>query len=132
METHYSLDGLSICTHGLKIKPSSLSFTMKSATIGSNSGKVFITYSNLNIAFAIGSLFGYPFYQVKNMLEQWPKERGGHCTWEGSYWNAVKWLRINYENYNTNMYTGYWHWFRTKGIIFYLVIVFLRIGNVVC
>lgn len=81
-----------------------------------------LIYRNLNVSFAIGSLFGYPFYQVKNMLEHWPKERGGHCTFEGSYWNAVKWLRVNYEYYNTNMYTGYWHWFRTKGVVFYLVI----------
>lgn len=73
---------------------------------------------NLGIAFAAGSCFGYPFYRVKEMMDTWPKERGGRCTFEGSSWNAVKWLRINYENYSTTLLTNYWAWFRKQGSVF--------------
>lgn len=73
---------------------------------------------NISIAFGVGSIMGYPFYRVKDMMDNWPKERGGRCTFEGSYWNAVKWLRLNYENYTTNLMSGYWAWFRKQGVIF--------------
>jgi solute carrier family 25 oxoglutarate transporter 11 len=76
----------------------------------------------LNIAFAVGSVCGYPLYYLKEMIEVWPKERGGHDTFKGSYYNALKWMRQNYDVYNTNLYEGYWRWFRTQGIIFYLAI----------
>lgn len=79
-----------------------------------------IKFINMNIAFAIGSCFGYPFYHLKNMIDYWPKERGGRCTFEGSGYNALKWLRLNYENYSTNLLDGWWRWFRTRGIIFYI------------
>lgn len=78
----------------------------------------FCKFCNISIAFGAGSMFGYPFYQLKNMLDNWPKERGGRCTFEGSSWNAFKWLRINYENYTTTLMSGYWLWFRKQGAIF--------------
>ena len=78
----------------------------------------YIKVFNLSIAFATGSVMGYPFYRVKEMMDTWPKERGGKCTFEGSYWNAVKWLRLNYENYTTTLLTNYWTWFRKQGSIF--------------
>jgi solute carrier family 25 oxoglutarate transporter 11 len=74
----------------------------------------------LNIAFAFGSAFGYPIYFLKEMVETWPKERGGHDTFKGSYYNALKFMRQNYDRYNTTFYQGYWRWFRTQGIIFYI------------
>jgi hypothetical protein len=76
----------------------------------------------LNVAWAVGSIFGYPFYGVKNMVDNWPKERGGRDTWQGSHWNAMKWMTRNYDIYNSSFYQGYWRWFRTQGIIFYLAI----------
>ena len=80
----------------------------------------FIKVFNISIAFAIGSVMGYPFYRVKEIMDTWPKERGGRCTFEGSYWNAVKWLRLNYENYSTTLLTNYWTWFRRQGSIFFI------------
>jgi hypothetical protein len=80
----------------------------------------FVKFNCLNIAFAWGSFFGYPFYFLKEMMETWPRERGGRCTFEGSYWNAAKFLKQNFEGYSTVFYDGYWRWFRTKGIIFYI------------
>jgi solute carrier family 25 oxoglutarate transporter 11 len=76
----------------------------------------------LNIAWVFGSVLGYPFYHLKEMMEVWPKERGGRCTFQGSYWNAAKFLRQNYDVYNTNFYEFYWRWFRTQGLIFYIAI----------
>ncbi len=74
----------------------------------------------LGIAFGWGSFFGYPFYFLKEMMEVWPKERGGRCTFQGSYWNAVKFLKQNFDGYSTTFYEGYWRWFRTRGLIFLL------------
>lgn len=74
----------------------------------------------MNLAFAWGSFFGYPFYFLRQMMEDWPKERGGRCTFQGSYWNAAKFLRQNFDIYNSLFFDGYWRWFRTRGIIFYL------------
>jgi solute carrier family 25 oxoglutarate transporter 11 len=74
----------------------------------------------MNISFFAGSLFGYPFYFLKQMMEEWPKERGGRCTFQGSYWNAIKWMRQNWDWANTNLMQGYWKFFRRQGIIFYL------------
>ena len=49
----------------------------------------------LNLSFAVGSFFGYPLYFMKEMVEVWPKERGGHDTFKGSYYNALKFMRQN-------------------------------------
>ena len=56
----------------------------------------------MSIVSAARSIMVYPFYRVKDMMDNWPKERGGRCTFEVSYWNSFKWLRINYENYYTD------------------------------
>ncbi len=29
----------------------------------------------------IASFVSYPAYFVREMVDIWPKERGGHCTW---------------------------------------------------
>jgi hypothetical protein len=39
----------------------------------------------MGIAFFCSSLFGYPFLAGREMVDLWPKERGGHCTWNNSY-----------------------------------------------
>lgn len=74
----------------------------------------------MNFSFMVGGIFGYPILNLQNMMERWPKERGGRCTFQGSYWNAIKWLWLYFDRYNTNIYEGYWRWFRTHGIIFYI------------
>jgi solute carrier family 25 oxoglutarate transporter 11 len=76
----------------------------------------------LNFSFAWGAFWGYPFYTLREMMEVWPKERGGRCTFQGSYWNSVKFLRQYYDSWSSNFYSNYWRWFRTQGIIFYIAI----------
>lgn len=75
----------------------------------------------LNASFVAGSIFGQPFYALKNMMDNWPKERGGRDTFNGSCWNAFKWFKHNYaDGFNTNLIEGYWRWFRKQGIILYI------------
>ncbi len=76
----------------------------------------------LNFSFGVGSILGYPLYFLKEAIDTWPKERGGNDTFKGSYYNAFKFMRQNYDLFNTSFYEGYWRWFRTQGIIFYLAI----------
>jgi len=66
---------------------------------------------------------GYPFYFLRNMVDTWPKERGGRSSFNGSYWAAAKWLRLNMGDYSTTFMEGYWRWFRVNGLVFYIVIV---------
>lgn len=35
--------------------------------------------------FFFSSWIAYPFYFAREMVDIWPKERGGHCTWNNSY-----------------------------------------------
>lgn len=79
-----------------------------------------VKFINMNIAFFVGSGFGYPFISLKEMMDTWPKERGGRDTFESSGWNAFKWFRLNFETYHTNFMNGYWRWFRRQGAIFYI------------
>lgn len=39
----------------------------------------------MTIAFFISSFVSYPAYFVREMVDIWPKERGGHCTWNNDY-----------------------------------------------
>mgnify|MGYP002147445175 CR=1 FL=1 len=81
-----------------------------------NMVKLFI----MTFSFTMGSVAGYPFIQLKWCIDNWPKERGGHDTFEGSYWNALKWYRQNFDVYYTVFMRDYWKWFATKGSIFFI------------
>jgi len=39
----------------------------------------------MGISFALASCAAYPFYFIREMVDIWPKERGGHCTWNNNY-----------------------------------------------
>lgn len=41
----------------------------------------FIKLLNNAVSFGIASVIAYPFYYAREMVDLWPKERGGHCTW---------------------------------------------------
>lgn len=79
-----------------------------------------VKFNILNFSMACGAFFGYPFYYMQEMMEIWPKERGGKCTFNGSYLNALKWYRSFHDIYQVNMMEFYWNWFRRRGVIFYL------------
>ena len=47
---------------------------------------LFMTFS-----FGVASMVSYPAYFAREMVDLWPKERGGHCTWNNSYRECMKW-----------------------------------------
>ena len=58
----------------------------------------------------------YPFHYSREMVDIWPKERGGHCTWGNSYLNAIKWMYNNVDILFTNFFPNYWTYMMRKGI----------------
>jgi len=45
----------------------------------------YIKAGMMAVSFAISSAMAYPMYFTREMVDIWPKERGGHCTWNNSY-----------------------------------------------
>ena len=45
----------------------------------------YIKALNMVGSFAAASAIAYPAYYTREMVDRWPKERGGHCTWNNSY-----------------------------------------------
>ena len=73
---------------------------------------------NVGMAFLWGSIMGYPAYFAREMVDLWPKERGGHCTWNNSYRECWRWMGQEMDHLYYNFLTGYWGWFRRYGAIY--------------
>lgn len=58
----------------------------------------------------------YPFYFTREMVDLWPKERGGHCTWNNSYRKCAKWMIENVDQLYFNYLSGYTTWVRRYGL----------------
>ena len=39
----------------------------------------------MSASFVVASAISYPAYHTREMVDLWPKERGGFCTWNNSY-----------------------------------------------
>lgn len=76
----------------------------------------YIKAGNMALSFAVGSFLAYPFYFTREMVDIWPKERGGHCTWNNSYRQAAKFMLENTEILYFNFLTNYTVWFRRYGL----------------
>ena len=70
------------------------------------------------VSFAIASVVAYPAYYTREMVDLWPKERGGHCTWDNNYRNAFKWQIENMDMLYYNYMPGYWTWVRRHGALY--------------
>jgi hypothetical protein len=57
----------------------------------------------------------YPFQYAREMVDLWPKERGGHCTWNNSYNNCIRWMFENIDILYTNFFVNYWYYMVRKG-----------------
>merc|ERR1712166_730878 len=58
-----------------------------------------------NFAFFTSSAIAYPAYHTREMVDLWPKERGGFCTWNNSYRQAYTgWLK----RYGFTYYIALW------------------------
>jgi hypothetical protein len=40
---------------------------------------------HMAFSFGVASSVAYPFYYIREMVDLWPKERGGHCTFNNNY-----------------------------------------------
>lgn len=50
--------------------------------------------------------FSYPWaVTIREMVDFWPKEKGGVCTWDNNYRKAAVWLY--YHDNSTNYYPGF-------------------------
>jgi hypothetical protein len=73
---------------------------------------------NMAVSFAFASVVAYPAYYTREMVDLWPKERGGHCTWNNSYRQCFKWQVENMDVHFFNFLKGYWGWCRRYGAIY--------------
>ncbi len=64
------------------------------------------------MSYFIATCISYPFYYIREMVDLWPKERGGFCTWQNNYRNCFRWMiqnmDVHYYNYLRNM--TQWHY----------------------
>ena len=74
---------------------------------------------NMIFSFSIASVIAYPAYYTREMVDLWPKERGGHCTWNNNYRQCYKWMVDNMDTHGFNFLTGYWQWMRRYGFIYF-------------
>lgn len=78
----------------------------------------YIKCLNLGFSFAFASFLAYPMLACREMVDIWPKERGGHCTWNNNYRQCMKWMIENMDHTGFNFYHGYWTWFRRYGVVY--------------
>lgn len=72
----------------------------------------------MGVSFAIASVIAYPAYYTREMVDLWPKERGGHCTWNNEYRKCFKWQVENMDMLGYNYLTGYWTWVKRHGALY--------------
>lgn len=54
-------------------------------------------YESRNVFLSVyfGCVFSYPWAVViREMVEFWPKDKGGVCTWDGNYRKAAVWVGL--------------------------------------
>lgn len=76
----------------------------------------------MTVAFGIASFVSYPLYFTRTMVDLWPKERGGHCTWKNSYRECAKWMILNMDTLYFNFLAGYTQWLRRYGISYFITL----------
>ena len=82
----------------------------------------YIKLINMGVSFSIASVVAYPFYYAREMVDIWPKERGGHCTWNNSYKKCFRWQIENMDFLSYNFMANYWQWMRRYGFIYFAAI----------
>lgn len=70
----------------------------------------------------LASIVSYPVYQSREMVDVWPKERGGFCTWNNSYRQCWKWMLTNMDMQYYNWFRGHTQWQARYGIPYFIAI----------
>ena len=73
-------------------------------------------------SFGFASAIAYPAYYTREMVDLWPKERGGFCTWNNSYRQCFKFMVENMELQFYNCLRGYSGWFKRYGLNYYIAL----------
>jgi solute carrier family 25 oxoglutarate transporter 11 len=82
----------------------------------------YIKAGMMTVAFSFASVASYPLYFTRTMVDLWPKERGGHCTWNNSYRQCAKFMIENMDQLYFNFMAGYTQWLRRYGISYFIAL----------
>jgi len=74
----------------------------------------------MSFSFILASVMAYPAYFTREMVDLWPKERGGHCTWDNNYRNAFKWMIEYMDQFYFNYMSGYTRWLTRYGAAYFI------------
>lgn len=72
----------------------------------------------MGFSFGVASTVAYPAYYTREMVDLWPKERGGHCTWNNNYRQCYKWMVENMDILGYNYLTNYKQWCKRYGAMY--------------
>jgi hypothetical protein len=76
----------------------------------------------MSISFGFAAFFAYPMYFTRTMVDLWPKERGGNCTWNNSYRQCAKWMIENMDILYFNYMSGFGTWMRRYGLSYFIAL----------
>lgn len=82
----------------------------------------YMKFGMLSISFIIASATAYPLYFTREMVDLWPKERGGHCTWNNSYRQCAKWMIEYMDQLYFNYLAGYTGWLKRYGLQYFIAL----------
>jgi len=68
----------------------------------------------------LASTIAYPAYFTREMVDLWPKERGGHCTWNNNYRQCFKWMVTNMDMQFYNYFRGMAQWQKRYGVPYFI------------
>ena len=74
------------------------------------------------IAHTAASIVAYPAYFTREMVDIWPKERGGFCTWNNNYRQCFKWMVTNMDMQFYNYFRGFTQWQKRYGLHYFIAI----------
>ena len=80
----------------------------------------YIKTGMMTIAFSLAVITAYPAYMTREMVDIWPKERGGHCTWNNNYRNCFKWMITYMDQLYINYLAGMWRWIGRYGASYFI------------
>lgn len=81
-----------------------------------------IKYVFMSICHFGASVCAYPAYFIREMVDIWPKERGGFCTWNNNYRQCAKWMLTNVDMQGYNYMRGFTQWQVKYGVPYFMAI----------
>jgi hypothetical protein len=81
-----------------------------------------VKFGMMGFSHALASIVAYPAYFTREMVDIWPKERGGFCTWNNNYRNCFKWMIINMDQQFYNWFRGFGQWQKRYGVPYFIAV----------